>query len=122
MYKAGAIIGIVAGVFGLITAMTTLLFGGLATVFPIENDRAAIVVAWGGVFFSFMVIVLAGAAFSRPRGAGIGLIICSMVGALLGNIIVVSCMALASIGGLLCLAGSRGAAQAHAPAASVDPS
>ncbi|MGO9446870.1 MAG: hypothetical protein ACLPXB_19145 [Thiobacillaceae bacterium] len=122
MRKVGAIIGIVAGACGVLEAAMTQLFGILVTAFPIDNPQAAVAAGWGGVFFAFMVIVFGGLAFRRPKGAGIGLILCSMAGALLGNIVLVSCMALASIGGLLCLARRKGPAPAQPSAVSADPS
>jgi hypothetical protein len=121
MCKAGAIIGIVAGVCGVLEAAMSQSLGVLVTAFPIDNARAAVAAGWGGVFFAFMVIVFGGLAFRRPKGAGIGLILCSMAGALLGNIVLVSCMAVASIGGLLCLARRKGAASAQPPAVAADP-
>ncbi|NMV37884.1 hypothetical protein [Ralstonia insidiosa] len=53
-------------------------------------------------------IGIAGAiSFARPKGAGIGLVIVSMLGAILGGTLVAVFMALALIGGVLAILGSR---------------
>ncbi len=45
MYKAGGIIAIIAGIFGIFAAGFTLLFGGLASAF--KADGGSTVVALG---------------------------------------------------------------------------
>lgn len=117
MGKAGGIIGIIAGVFGIIAAVVTLFVGGIGAAFEAEGATTVVGLGWGGVLFSFLVIVFGAVAIAKPKGAGIGLVICSIAGAILGGTIVAIFMALSLIGGILCLVGSKGAPQEQAAVA-----
>ncbi len=107
MGKAGGIIGIIAGVFGIFAAAATLFMGGLGSAFETEGANTIIGLGWGGLFFSFLVVIFGAVAFGRPKGAGIGLVASSIAGAILGGTLVAIFMALSLIGGILCLAGAR---------------
>jgi len=107
MSKAGGIIGIIAGVFGFIAAIITLFLGGIGSAFEAEGANTVIGLGWGGVLFSFLTIVFGAIAIARPKGAGIGLIISSILGAVLGGTIVAVCMALSLIGGILAVVGTK---------------
>lgn len=102
MYKAGGIIGLIAGVFGFFAALFTLFAGGLVHAFDNKNAGSDIIgLGWGGVLFSFLCIVFAAVVFSKPKGAGIGLIVCAVLGMFFGGTFVAICMVLAAIGGVL---------------------
>lgn len=107
MNKAGGIIAMVAGVFGVIAAIVTLTVGGLGSAFKADNADTVVALGWGGIAFSFLVIVLGAVAIFKPKGAGIGLIVCSVGGAILGGTIVAVFMVLSLIGGVVCVVGSR---------------
>ncbi len=107
MGKAGGVIGIIAGIFGLIAAVVTLFLGRMASAFETEGAKAIVGLGWGGVLFSFLAIVFGAIAIGRPKGAGIGLIIVSILGAILGGTLVAICMALSLIGGILAVAGAK---------------
>jgi len=107
MSKAGGIIGIIAGVFGFFAAIITLFLGGIGSAFEAEGANTVIGLGWGGVLFSFLTIVFGAIAIARPKGAGIGLIISSILGAVLGGTIVAVCMALSLIGGILAVVGAK---------------
>ncbi|WP_228124830.1 tetratricopeptide repeat protein [Candidatus Methylospira mobilis] len=111
MHKAGGIIGIIAGIFGIIAAVATLFFGGIGSAFEAEGAKTVVGLGWGGVAFSFLSIILGAVAFARPKAAGIGLIIVSILGAILGGTLVAVCMALSLIGGILALIGAKNEAQ-----------
>jgi hypothetical protein len=117
MGKAGGIIGIIAGVFGIIAAVVTLFVGGLGSAFHAEGAKAVVGLGWGGVLFSFLAIVFGAVAIARPKGAGIGLIIVSIIGAILGGTLVAICMALSLIGGILAVVGAKNVKPASAPLA-----
>lgn len=106
MKKAGGIIALIAGIFGVLAAIVTLLFGGIGA--GLEADGADIVL-WlglGGMFFSFLTIVFGAVAMSAAsRWPGVLLIISSIVGAVLGGTLVAVFMVLALIGGILALFG-----------------
>ena len=53
MKKAGGIVVLVAGIFGVLAAMFTLFTGGLATAFEAEGAGTVVGLGWGGVAFSF---------------------------------------------------------------------
>lgn len=108
MQKAGGIIAIIAGVFGIVAAIVTLLFGGVAAAVEADGGNAVIGLGWGGVFFSFLVIVLGAIALSaKTKTVGVLLIITSIAGAILGGTIVAIFMALAFIGGILATIGTK---------------
>lgn len=102
MKKAGGIVALIAGVFGVIAAGVTLFTGGIGAVFDAEGADTVIGLGWGGVAFSFLTIVLGAVAMgAKNRIPGILLIVCAVAGAILGGTIVAIFMALAVIGGIL---------------------
>jgi hypothetical protein len=107
MGKAGGVIGIIAGVFGFIAAIVTLFVGGIGGAFDAEGAKTVVGLGWGGILFSFLAIVFGAVCFARPRGAGIGLIIVSILGAILGGTLVAICMALSLLGGILAVVGGK---------------
>lgn len=107
MYKAGGIIAIIAGIFGIFAAGFTLLFGGLASALEVDRGSTVVALGWGGVGFSFLTIVFGAMALSRVRWAGIGIIICAIAGAILGGTLVAVFMALSLIGGILAMIDSK---------------
>lgn len=107
MSKAGGIIGIIAGIFGFIAAIVTLFVGGIGSAFEAEGAKTIVGLGWGGVLFSFLAIVFGAVAIARPKGAGIGLIVVSILGAILGGTLVAICMVLSLIGGILAVTGAK---------------
>lgn len=107
MNKAGGIIAIIAGIFGIFAAGFTLLFGGLASAFNAHGSGTVVALGWGGVGFSFLTIVFGALALSGIRWAGIGIIICAIAGAILGGTLVAVFMVLSLIGGILVLIDSK---------------
>ncbi len=101
MGKAGGIIAIVAGVFGVLAALATLFIGGLSAAFSANGADTVLGLGWGGVGFSFLVIVFGAVALARPGIGGAGTIASALAGAVLGGTLVAIFMALALIGGLL---------------------
>jgi hypothetical protein len=101
MKKAGGIIALIAGIFSVIAALITLLFGGIGSAL-----NAVIGLGWGGVIFSFLTIVLAAIALGViSRVPGILLVISSLAGVILGGTLVAIFMALSFIGGILIIIG-----------------
>jgi hypothetical protein len=108
MQKAGGIIALVAGIFGVVAALFTLLVGGMAGAFEAEGASTVIGLGWGGVLFSFATIVLGAVAMSaKSRIPGALLIISSVCGAILGGTFVALFMVLAFIGGVLATIGVK---------------
>lgn len=107
MKTAGGIISLIAGIFGIIAAAYTLLVGGFAGAFDPQFSRTMIGLGWGGVAFSFIVIILGAIALGvKSKVVGVLLIIASIAGAILGGIIVAIFMVLSLIGGILVTIGA----------------
>lgn len=123
MAKAGGIVALIAGIFGVLAAGFTLSVGGIGSAVNVENARSVVLLGWGGVLFSFLVIVLSAMAMGRPtRKIGWWLIVCSILGALLGGTFVAIFMLLSLVGGVLVLNGERASSAAvFSPAPSVTP-
>ena len=62
MRKAGGIIGLIAGIFAVFAAMFTLSVGGMATAFKADDASTVVYLGWGGLVFSFLVIVVGATA------------------------------------------------------------
>jgi uncharacterized protein YecT (DUF1311 family) len=107
MKKAGAIIALIAGVFGVIAAFVTLAFGGVASAFGTKGGSTVVALGWGGVLFSLLVIVFGAIAFAKPKFAGWALVVCSIAGAVLGGTLVAVAMVLSLVGGILAVVGAK---------------
>ncbi len=106
MKKAGGIIALIAGIFGVLAAGATLLLGGIGGAVAAEGAETVIGLGWGGILFSFLVIILGAVAMSgTSRVPGVLLIIAALLGAVLGGTLVALFMALALMGGILALIG-----------------
>lgn len=108
MQKAGGIIGLVAGIFGVFAAFVTLFFGGVAKAVEADGANTVVGLGWGGVLFSFLVIVLGAVAMgAKSKTPGALLMISALAGAVLGGTLVAIFMVLAFIGGLLATIGTK---------------
>lgn len=117
MKKAGGIVALVAGIFGVLAALTTLLLGGLGGAFDAQGAETVVGLGWGGVFFSFLVVVLGAVAMGSPgKKMGIMLIAASLCGAVLGGTLVAIFMVLALVGGVLIVIADRAPSQAPSKA------
>ena len=102
MRKAGGIIGLIAGLCGVIAAFVTLFVGGIGGALEAEGAETVVFLGWGGVFFSFCTIVFGAIAIGgKSRIPGVLLIISAIAGAVLGGTLVAIFMALAGIGGIV---------------------
>lgn len=108
MQKSGGIIALIAGIFGVIAAIVTLMFGGVAAGFEAEGASTVVGLGFGGMFFSFLTIVLGAVAMgAKGKIPGILLIISAIAGAILGGTFVAVFMALALIGGIIATIGTK---------------
>lgn len=108
MRKAGGIIALIAGIFGTLAAIFTLLIGGLGAAFEAEGASTIVGLGWGGVAFSFLTIVFGAIAIgANSKIPGILLIVSAILGAILGGTLVAIFMVLALIGGVLATLGAR---------------
>jgi uncharacterized protein YecT (DUF1311 family) len=114
MRVAGGVIGLIAGIFGFIAAIFTLFVGGLGAAFEADGGEVVVALGWGGVFFSFLVIIFSGISLGvRRRWPGFMLILSSIGGAILGGTFVAVLMVLSLVGGLLAIVGG-GTKTSHA--------
>ena len=104
MKKAGGIIALIAGIFGIFAAGATLFMGGLGGAFEAEAADTVVNLGWGGVLFSFLTIIFGVICITvESKWPGIILIIVAASGAVLGGSLVAIFMALALLGGILTL-------------------
>lgn len=109
MKTAGGVIALIAGIFAVFAAGGTLLVGGVGTALESEGAATVVGLGWGGVFFSFLTIVLGAIAIGvRSKVPGFLLLVTSVLGAILGGTLVAIFMVLAFIGGILVIIGARG--------------
>ena len=102
MRKAGGIVALIAGIFGVLAAVVTLGVGGIGSALETKNAQTVVWLGWGGIAFSFLTIVLGALCMSATsRTPGYLLLLSSIAGAILGGTLVAICMALAFVGGLL---------------------
>ena len=121
MNKAGGIIAIIAGIFGIFAAGITLFVGGIGGALEADGASTVIGLGWGGVLFSFLVIIFGAVAIgARSKTPGFLLILCSVAGALLGGTLVAVFMVLALIGGILATLGSNSAPTVISPSNAAD--
>jgi len=108
MQKAGGIISIIAGIFGIFAAGATLFIGGVGSAFEANEASTVVGLGWGGVVFSFLVIIFGAVAMgAKSKKPGLLLILCSVGGAILGGTIVALFMVLSLIGGILAMIGVK---------------
>jgi len=108
MKEAGGIIALIAGIFGVTSAATTLFLGGVGEAFSVEGAGTAIELGWGGVLFSFLVIIFGALAIgAEGKVPGILLIVSSILGAIWGCPRVATCMVPALCGGILAIFGKK---------------
>jgi hypothetical protein len=62
MRKAGGIVAIIAGVFGVLAAILTLMIGGVGSAFETKDAGQVVWFGFGGIAFSFLVIVFGAVA------------------------------------------------------------
>ena len=115
MQKAGGIIALIAGIFGFIAAIITLLAGGLVagleSVSNSGNSASREIGTFGmlGIVFSFLTIIFGAIAIgAKSRISGYVLILCAVVGGLTGGTLVAICMVLALAGGVVATVGVSG--------------
>lgn len=107
MKLAGAIIALIAGVFGTIAAFVTLFVGGIGSALGKEGSTV-IALGWGGVLFSFATLVIGAIAIgAKSKKPAVILIISSVMGMILGGTLVAIFMVLAVAGGILNLVGVK---------------
>jgi hypothetical protein len=102
MRKTGGTIAILAGVFGMLAALLTLIVGGVGSALRADNAGVVVGLGWGGLLFSVLTIILGAACVgARSRIPAAFLIVAALGGMVLGGMVVAICMVLALVGALL---------------------
>jgi hypothetical protein len=108
MQKAGGIIALIAGIFGVIAAFVTLFIGGVGGAFKAAGASTVVGLGWGGVAFSFLCIVFGAVAIgAKSKAPGILLMCCAVAGAIFGGTFVAVFMTLAFVGGIIATVGAK---------------
>lgn len=107
MGKAGGIVGLIAGIFGVGAALFTLLMGGAGAAFDATGFDRIIAYGWWGVAAAFMVIVFGAVAIFNGAVGAFGLLAFSLIGAVLGGTAVAIALALGALGGVLAAIGAK---------------
>jgi uncharacterized protein YecT (DUF1311 family) len=106
MKKAGGIIGLISGIFGIIAGFVTLFMGGLGGAFNALGSETIVGLGWGGIGFSFLVIIFGAVSMSaKTRVPPTLLILSSIAGMILGGTLVAIVLLLGLLGGVLALFG-----------------
>lgn len=107
MKIAAGILAIIAGLIGLVSAVMTLFVGGLGGAVGADGANTVVGLGWGGVLFSFLVLIAGAMSFKGSKKTFIFMMISSIGGAILGGTLVAVCMALSLVAGILGYIGSR---------------
>lgn len=107
----GGIIGLVGGIFGILAALATLVMGGIGSAVKAQSSGTVVGLGWGGILFSFLVIVFSAVSFAKPKVGGIGTIVSSLFGIVLGGTLVAIFMVLSVVGGILTVVGAKKSVQ-----------
>jgi hypothetical protein len=108
LQKAGGIIGLIAGTFGILAAVVTLFVGGMGSAFKADNASMVVGLGWGGLLFSFLCITFGAIAMgSESKIPGALLTLSALAGAILGGTLVAVFMVLALVGGILATMGAK---------------
>jgi hypothetical protein len=87
------------------------LVGGVGSAFNAEGAATVVGLGWGGVLFSFATIALSAVTMgTKGRLTPLLLIICAVLGAILGGTLVAVFMFLALVGGIVAMVGAKKAA------------
>lgn len=101
MGKAGGIMAIIGGIFGMLAGFATLFLGGLGGAVGAEGAGTVVSFGMAGIGASLLTVVSGGISLAKPRAGGIGSVVLSLFGIVLGGTFVAVCLALGLIGGIL---------------------
>lgn len=108
MKKAGGLVALIGGLFGVVAAVLTLMVGGCGMAIEAEEAGTVVGLGWGGVAFSFLAIILGAVAMgARSRWPGVLLVVCALLGIVFGGTLVAVTMVLALAGGTMAIIGKR---------------
>ena len=102
MRKSGGIIALIASVIAILAAIVTLSVGGIGGAFNANNADMVIFLGFGGLFFSFVGIILGAVCMNaKKKMPSILLMLSAILGAIMGGTFVAIFMILVFVGGAL---------------------
>lgn len=105
MRKAGGLLALYAGLYGVVAAIITLIvLGGIGS--PVSVDPTGVLLGWVGVGLSLMICVLGAATIrTSARWPVLLLLFCALTGFFISETLVSVCMVGAFLAGLLSTGG-----------------
>ena len=105
MRKAGGLLALFAGMYGVVAAMITLIvLGGLGTLPSV--DPSGVLLGWVGLALSILISILGVASIcTSSQWPVLLLLLCALTGAIISETLVAVCMAGAFVSGLLATGG-----------------
>jgi hypothetical protein len=105
MRKAGGLLALFAGLYGVVAAMITLIvLGGLGTSPSV--DPSGVLLGWLGLALSILISILGVASIcTSSQWPVLLLLLCALTGAVISETLVALCMAGAFVSGLLATGG-----------------
>lgn len=107
MKKTGAVLGICAGIAGMICAIFEVFYGGLGSGMELAGAGRIFWMGVAGFILSAIVTGIGRMALEHPRRGGWELIVLSIITGIVGGPFVAVCMVLGLIGGILCYVHDR---------------
>jgi hypothetical protein len=106
LQKSGSVIALIGGIFATLSAIFTLILGGIGSAFDAVGATAALIAGLIGLILSFLIIVYGALAFfaeeTKSYEFGRTLIGLSILGGLfLANLLVLPFLILSLVGGIL---------------------
>lgn len=106
MKIAGGVVSIVFAVVAVISALATLLLGGIGEAVGTEGASLVTGLGWAGLFISFVIIAFAAAAIgAKSTFPAIMVIVLSLINVIAGGTLVAIFMVPALLGGIVSLIG-----------------
>lgn len=106
MKIAGGVVSIVFAVVSVISALATLLVGGIGEAVGTEGARLVTGLGWAGLFIAFVIIAFAAAAIGvRSTFPAIMIIVLSVINVIAGGTLVAIFMVPTLLGGIVSLIG-----------------
>jgi hypothetical protein len=107
MRIAALVLGIIGGIFGIMSARLAFLVGGMGDFFDAEGAETVVGLGWSALFFCLVGIVGAGLAMVRPLVAAV-LMLISAIGVIVSiSLFAVIAAPLFLVGALLAFLGRR---------------
>jgi len=107
MRIASLILGIIGGLAGIVGAVFALFTGGVAGAFGVEGSSTVVGLGFSAMFFSLLGLVGGALALSKPKAAGVMMIISAIGGLISISMGYIIAFPLLLVAGILALFGHR---------------